>query len=59
MAAVNHTPDTPENCSKTETTETALSEKNFMDLIQSSPDAVFVYVGDRIIFVNKAAKAFS
>ena len=32
-----------------------LSEKNFMDLVQSSPDAVFVYVEEKIIFVNKAA----
>ena len=35
--------------------DTVLSEKNFMDLVQSSPDAVFVYVEEKIIFVNKAA----
>ena len=35
--------------------DTVLSEKNFVDLVQSSPDAVFVYVEEKIIFVNKAA----
>lgn len=55
MAALNQTVKTPATDSKTAASETVLSEKNFMDLIQSSPDAVFVYVEDKIIFVNKAA----
>jgi len=54
LATVDYTLNTPGNRSKTKTNETALSEKNFMDLIQSSPDAVFVYVEGSIIFVNKA-----
>jgi len=55
LAAFNHTLETPGTDNKAACTETALSEKNFMDLIQSSPDAVFVYVEEKIIFVNKAA----
>ena len=55
MAALNHIPETPCTDNNAGNTEAALSEKNFMDLIQSSPDAVFVYVEDKIIFVNKAA----
>lgn len=30
-----------------------LTEKNFKDLVHSSPDAIFVYVDDKIIFANK------
>ncbi len=30
-----------------------LTEKNFKDLVHSSPDAIFVYIDDKIIFANK------
>lgn len=30
-----------------------LTEKNFKDLVHSSPDAIFVYVDEKIVFANK------
>ena len=32
-----------------------LTEKNFRDLVHSSPDAIFVYVDEKIIFANSTA----
>ncbi len=32
-----------------------LTEQNFRDLVHSSPDAIFVYVDDKIIFANNTA----
>lgn len=32
-----------------------LSEKNFMDMVHSSPEAIFVYVDEKIIFANNTA----
>ncbi len=38
-----------------ENTALKLSEKNFMDMVHSSPEAVFVYVDEKIIFANNTA----
>ena len=40
---------------KNENATLKLSEKNFMDMVHSSPEAIFVYVDEKIIFANNTA----
>ncbi len=52
MNDTGHSQPPYEEIIKEENNPGFLTEKNFKDLVQSSPDAVFVYVDGKIIFAN-------
>ena len=43
------------NQEKSDASSLKLTEQNFRDLVHSSPDAIFVYVDEQIIFANNTA----
>ncbi len=46
--------ETAESAESDDKSEYILTEKNFKDLVQSSPDAICVYVDEKIVFANTA-----